>query len=167
MASFRASSLVPPGFVVQDIVCDQTSILIHHERSFSNCPSCGTPSQRVHSRYRRSAMDLPLYGRRARLTVMARRFRYTAPLCARRMFAECFPDEALAPWARRTARLEALVHHLGLTLGALRGDLRPSQLDQQGQSAGANGKRARPAKSIPFARDCRSQDLVRADSIKQ
>ncbi len=119
MASFRASSLLLPGFVVQDIVCEpgQTSIVAHHERSFSNCPSCGTPSQRVHSRYRRSAMDLPLCGRRVRLTVMARRFRCAAPLCARRIFAERFPDEALAPWARRTARLEALVHHLGLALG--------------------------------------------------
>jgi transposase len=119
MASFRASSLSPPGFIVQDVLCEpgQTSIVVRHERSFSNCPSCGTPSRSVHSRYRRSAMDLPICGRQVRLTVMARRFWCAASLCPRRIFAERFPDEALAPWARRTARLEALVHHLGLALG--------------------------------------------------
>ena len=62
-------------------------------------------------------MDLPICGRRVRLTVIARRFRCVTSLCPRRIFAERFPEEALAPWARRTARLEALVHHLGLALG--------------------------------------------------
>jgi len=32
-------------------------------------------------------------------------------------FTECFDDGILAPWARRTARLDLLVHHLGLALG--------------------------------------------------
>ncbi len=36
-------------------------------------------------------------------------------LCARRIFSERL--EAAAPWARRTARLDELVHHLGLALG--------------------------------------------------
>jgi transposase len=35
----------------------------------------------------------------------------------RRIFTERFDDGALAPWARRTARLDLVVHHLGLALG--------------------------------------------------
>jgi hypothetical protein len=32
-------------------------------------------------------------------------------------FHERFDDGAVAPWARRTARLALVVHHLGLALG--------------------------------------------------
>jgi transposase len=38
-------------------------------------------------------------------------------LCGRQIFAERFADDALAPRARRTARLDHIIHHLGLALG--------------------------------------------------
>jgi transposase len=81
------------------------------------CPSCGTVSRRVHSRYHRCVGDLPLSGRSVRLLVVARRFRCDAVLCGRQIFAQRFADDSLAPWARRTARLDHIVHHLGLALG--------------------------------------------------
>ena len=56
-------------------------------------------------------------GRPVRLVVVARRFHCDAVLCARRIFAERFDRDVLAPWARRTARLDHIVHHLGLALG--------------------------------------------------
>ncbi|MGY4412401.1 transposase [Bradyrhizobium sp. LB7.1] len=56
-------------------------------------------------------------GRPVRLVVVARRFRCVTVMCGRRIFTERFDDGALAPWARRTARLDLLVHHLGLALG--------------------------------------------------
>ena len=62
-------------------------------------------------------MDLPLCGRQVRLSVIARRFRCGAVLCGRQVFTERFAGDVLAPSARRTARLESLVHHLGLALG--------------------------------------------------
>jgi transposase len=49
--------------------------------------------------------------------LIARRFRCDTVLCGRRIFAERFDDGALAPWARRTARLDYVVRHLGLALG--------------------------------------------------
>jgi hypothetical protein len=52
-----------------------------------------------------------------RLLVMARRFYCNAVLCGRRIFTERFGGGLLAPWARRTARLDHIVHHLGLALG--------------------------------------------------
>jgi hypothetical protein len=48
--------------------------------------------------------------------VVARRFRCDTVLCSRRIFTERFDDGALAPWARRTARLDFVVHHLTLAL---------------------------------------------------
>ena len=56
-------------------------------------------------------------GKPVRLVVRARRFHCDTVLCGWRIFAERFDDKVLAPWARRTARLDHIVHHLGLALG--------------------------------------------------
>jgi hypothetical protein len=65
----------------------------------------------------RQAADLPIAGRRVVLRVMVRRFWCDAVLCRRRIFAERFGNNVLAPLSRRTGRLETIVHHLGLALG--------------------------------------------------
>jgi hypothetical protein len=65
--------------------------------------------------------DLPLSGRIVQLLVIARRFRCDAVLCGRQIFTERFAEEVLAPSARRTARLDSIVHHLGLALGGRTG----------------------------------------------
>ena len=117
--TFRASALVPRGFVVDEVTSDGTSALItvRSIETASVCPGCGTRSGRVHSRYHRRLADLPIAGRPVRLVVRARRFYCRAVLCGRRVFAERFDADVLAPWARRTARLDHIVHHLGLALG--------------------------------------------------
>jgi transposase len=117
--AFRPSALVPPGFAVEGAILDGATavISVHSTATTSVCPSCGGVSQRVHSRYTRRLADLPVAGRPVRLEVIARRFRCEAVLCGRRIFAERFDPNILAPSARRTARLECLVHHLGLALG--------------------------------------------------
>ena len=40
-----------------------------------------------------------------------------AVLCGRRIFCEQYDDNVLAPYGRRTQRLETIVHNLGLALG--------------------------------------------------
>jgi len=117
--ALRASALVPRGFVVEDATDEDSGALItvRSVAEVSACPCCGMQSGRVHSRYRRRLADLPIAGRAVRLMVLARRFYCTAVLCGRRIFAERFDADVLAPWARRTARLDHIVHHLGLALG--------------------------------------------------
>ncbi len=117
--ALRRSSLVPTGFVVESAFCqaDSTVIRVRSLTSFGLCPSCGTVSRRVHSHYRRRVTDLPLSGRIVQLVVVARRFRCDAVLCGRQIFTERFPEGVLAPSARRTTRLDCIVHHLGLALG--------------------------------------------------
>jgi len=56
-------------------------------------------------------------GRKVRFVVLARRFRCDAVDCGRRIFTERFDGDMLVPWARRTARLDHIVHHLALALG--------------------------------------------------
>ena len=117
--ALRRVSLVPAGFVVESAFyeTDKTVITVRPSAGFGFCPSCGTVSRRVHSRYRRRVADLPLSGRIVQLVVIARRFRCDAVLCGRQIFTERFPDAILAKSARRTTRLECIVHHLGLALG--------------------------------------------------
>ena len=60
---------------------------------------------------------MPSAGREVRLRLVTRRFACEAPHCRRRIFAERFGANVVLPRARRTARLECIVHHLGLALG--------------------------------------------------
>lgn len=117
--ALQRSSLVPRGFVVESACYegDKAVIVVRASGRVGLCPSCGTVSRRVHSRYRRRVTDLPLCGRVVELLVVARRFRCDAVLCGRQIFTERFADGILAPSARRTARLDSIVHHLGLALG--------------------------------------------------
>src|SRR5258707_10977685 len=117
--ALQRSSLVPRGFVVESAYDegDKAVIAVRAAGSVGLCPSCGTVSRRVHSRYRRHVTDLPLSGRIVQLLVIARRFRCDAVLCRRQIFTERFAEGVLAPSARRTARLDCIVHHLGLALG--------------------------------------------------
>lgn len=117
--ALRRSSLVPAGFVVESAFCDtdRTVITVRPSQSFGLCPSCGAVSRRVHSHYRRRVRDLPLSGRMVELVIIARRFRCEAVLCGRQIFTERFAEGILAPSARRTTRLDGIVHHLGLALG--------------------------------------------------
>ena len=116
---FRSSSLVPPGFVVQhlDIGPDRVGVVVRSGAAAAACPSCAFVSHRVQSSYRRRAADLPLGGRRVELQVVVRRFRCDAVLCGRQIFAERFSADVLPAFARRTTRLERIVHQLGLALG--------------------------------------------------
>ena len=119
MQSVRASTLIPRGFVADNAINDLDGALITMRPVgvTSQCPACGTISGRIHSRYSRRLADLPIAGRRVRLVLLARRFYCSAVLCGRRIFNERFDADVLAPWARRTARLDHIVHHLALALG--------------------------------------------------
>lgn len=119
MPSFRASELLPTGFCAVGALSQGGSAVLTIRAMSANsaCPSCGAVSDRVHSRYPRRLADLPIAGRRAVLMLQARRFRCVAVLCERRIFTERFDDSILKPWARRTARLDQIVHCLALALG--------------------------------------------------
>jgi transposase len=119
MPSFRASELLPTGFCAVGASSEGEGavVTIRAMSANSSCPSCGAVSNRVHSQYPRRLADLPIAGRRAVLMLQARRFRCEAVLCERRIFTERFNDNILKPWARRTARLDQIVHCLAIALG--------------------------------------------------
>lgn len=93
-----ASRLVPAGFIVDSVVCDDAAmcITIRHRSNVSACPSCGVVSRRVHSRIAGGRRILPLSGRSVRLLVVSRR-RCDAVLCRQQIFTERFAEGVLAP----------------------------------------------------------------------
>ena len=117
--AIRASSLVPTGFVVESVRNDFGGPLltVRAASKISHCPGCGAASARVHSRYQRRLTDLPIASKPVRIVIRARRFHCDAVLCGQRIFAERFDKKVIAPWARRTARLDHIVYSLGLALG--------------------------------------------------
>lgn len=111
--------LTPAGLIVERVEIALEKI-VAHARSPSRtspCPSCGTASARVHSRYRRSLADLPAHGRSVEIEIVVRRFRCAGAACRQRIFAERLDAAIAVPFGRRTARMDGVVHRLGLALG--------------------------------------------------
>ena len=113
------ASLVPEGFSVDatDISGSETVLRVRRRFPSCACSGCGVASARIHSHYERHLSDLPMSGRKVRLVLTARRFHCDAVMCPRRIFTERFEKEIVAPWARRTGRLDHIVHCLASALG--------------------------------------------------
>src|SRR5262245_65699796 len=96
---------LPRGLSVTDLTVtpELIGIAVACAAPAADCPGCGQTSDRVHSRYRRTAADLAVAGRRVVLRLTARRFFCRRPDCPRRVFCERLPG-LLAARARSTAR---------------------------------------------------------------
>ncbi len=87
------------------------------------CPVCGHRAERVHSQYTRRVADLPwcgVAGATVRLQLQVRRFFCDQSACPRAIFTERLPG-VVAPYARRTVRLQQLVELVGFLLGGSAG----------------------------------------------
>lgn len=116
-AAFR--TMTPAGLVIETVTTEADRVLVSARAvgKSAACPDCGRASAQVHSRYHRQLLDLPSYGRAVHLRVEVRRFRCGNPACPRRIFGEQLADGVAPRAARRTSRLEGIVHHLGIALG--------------------------------------------------
>ena len=116
---FQRADLAPEGFAVVSvhIAGEQLQIVLRARCTMTFCPDCARPCRRVQSRYLRRPSDLPVGGRSVSLLIEARRFWCDSVVCRRRIFCELFDSRVLARYGRRTARLETIVHQLGLALG--------------------------------------------------
>jgi transposase len=82
----------------------------------ASCPTCGSESQRVHSRYTRHLAEEPAFGRRVRLQMTVRRFLCPHSGCPRHIFVEPL-DGFAARHARTTTRLAQAHLAIGSALG--------------------------------------------------
>jgi transposase len=86
----------------------------------AHCPHCTVPSSSVHSRYQRHLTDLPWGTCPVHIQLTVRKFVCQNPRCERRIFTERLPD-LVAPSARKTTRLIAILQTIGFALGGQAG----------------------------------------------
>jgi len=140
-------SFTDSGFVIMDSAFAELTLAVAAASTATEaaCPMCGSLSQRVHSRYRRTIADLPFGGRICVLRLVVRRFRCTNAGCERRIFCKRFP-EWLASHARSTDRPEILHREIGSVAGGEAGSSAGSIRSANCRSAAWSGVRARNPK---------------------
>jgi transposase len=108
----------PDSLALEVLVADegQVTIAIRARRATACCPSCGRPSARVQSWYRRVVADLLWQGVAVRLDLRTRRWFCDNAACAWRIFTARLP-QVVGSHARRTVRLAAVVEANALALG--------------------------------------------------
>ncbi len=103
-----------------DQAADLVQILARTRANQATCPSCGVPSGRTHSRYRRRLADVAVGGRRPVIALTARRLFCDQPACQRRTFAEQVPG-LTARYQRRTPGLTAMLEAIAVALAGRAG----------------------------------------------
>jgi transposase len=101
-------------------VAEEITLTLRTTSPTASCPSCGTASSRIQSRYTRTLRDLPSVGRSLRLIMHVRRFFCKKSTCAQKIFVERLLELCL-PHAQRTKRLQEALRQLGLMIGGQAG----------------------------------------------
>jgi transposase len=118
------TALLPPSCAVRltEVTVAQENVLLQLTATAPTtaCPLCAVPSSSVHSRYQRQLADLPWGSLAVCIRLTVRKFVCRHPSCARRIFTERLPD-LVAPSARKTTRLIAVLRAIGLALGGQAG----------------------------------------------
>ena len=123
-----------PNVEVEGVeVAEEITLILHTTSPTAPCPSCGTASSRIQSRYTRTLHDLPSVGHPIRLIMHVRRFFCKKRTCAQKIFVERLP-ELCHPHAQRTQRLQEALCQLGLRVGGQAGA-------DVGQQQGYSGSR--------------------------
>ena len=106
---------LPEGMLIEQIQETETSVVVAVIATYptSCCPLCSQLSASVHSRYRRTVVDVPCGGRQGQLCLIVRKFFCRNALCERKVFTERLP-QLVEPWARMTIRLCQSLQSIGL-----------------------------------------------------
>jgi len=119
MGRSLVQAVSPAGLVIDRITSEEEHLLIvaHPNTADAACTACGEKSAQIHSRYERRLLDLPSHGRAVHLHLQVRRFRCSNAACVRKIFGERLSANIASKAARRTLRLEVIIHQLGVALG--------------------------------------------------
>jgi transposase len=110
-----------PDIEVEGVeVAEEITLTLRATSPTASCPSCGTTSSRIQSRYTRTLRDLPSVGHPICLHMQVRRFFCKKSTCTQKVFVERLP-ELCRPHAQRTLRLQEALCQLGLRIGGQAG----------------------------------------------
>ncbi|WP_075164217.1 transposase family protein [Ktedonobacter racemifer] len=73
-------------------IAEEITLTLRTTSPTAPCPSCGTVSSRIQSRYTRALRDLPSVGRPLRLILHVRRFFCKKNTCVQKIFVERLPE---------------------------------------------------------------------------
>jgi transposase len=109
--------LLPEGLKPRNITVSPSGLTVHGQvgAASARCPLCVNRSPKVHSRYIRIIADLPWRNVSLTLKIRARRFFCLNLRCQRVIFCERLPE--VAPYARKTDRLEEALLSIAFELG--------------------------------------------------
>lgn len=118
-----------PGMVVERVIIGDAAVMLLARLTTEArpCPDCGMLAIHIHSRSRRTLLDLPACGHMVRLSLQVRRFFCKNVSCPRKTFTEQLPDLAV-PRARKTCRLHKALRQIGFALGGEAGARLAKQL---------------------------------------
>ncbi len=110
---------LPQGLLIDQVEQTATSLTVTvvSTRTEAVCPSCGHPSEHIHSQYQRTVRDVPCGGQEVVLRLCVRKFFCLSLCCKRKVFAERLPD-LVQPWARCSNRLLEALKAIGLSASA-------------------------------------------------
>lgn len=103
---------------LQGLDQEENQFLLHLKarRTSSHCPECGQISSNRHSSYIRKLLDLPWAGMPVKVSLSVSKYYCKNENCVQKIFTERF-GEKLAPYARRTLRLNEHLTEIGYALG--------------------------------------------------
>lgn len=104
-------------YVDHEMFGDRIYITVISTREEVNCPYCGKPSSKVHSRYERIFQDLPMQDKKVTILLRNRKMFCNNQDCQHTTFAETF--ECLPFKATRTKRLDDEIINISINVSSL------------------------------------------------
>ena len=104
-------------YISHEIIEDTLFIRVDSEKLSLTCPSCGTDSDKVHSRYERTFHDLPIQGKKVIYMIHNRKMFCHNAQCHRKTFAE--PFSFLPYKAKKSTRLEREIIEIAQNVSSL------------------------------------------------
>ncbi|MFF8103437.1 ISL3 family transposase [Streptomyces sp. NPDC016640] len=110
------------GVVIENVVLDSELVVVRARTSAERavCPTCGTASARVHSRYVRRLVDNAVGGRPVVVELQVRRFRCREQACPQATFAEQV-DGLTFRHGRRSTGLQTVLQQVAVMLAGRAG----------------------------------------------
>ena len=104
-------------YVSHEMDDDKIYVTVVSTRAEVNCPYCGEPSSKVHSRYERIFQDLPMQDKKVTIILRNRKMFCNNQDCRHHTFAETF---ACLPFkAKRTKRLDDEIVTISINISSL------------------------------------------------
>jgi len=87
-------------------------IYCQRETQTAKCSYCGVESSKIHSKYTRELLDLPIAQYKVKLIIEVNKYMCINPKCTHKRFAEVLPFAS--EHSKRTARLDEYIREIGL-----------------------------------------------------